>query len=167
MKYLVKEDYLAKAKALPEGERERILSRMSGKLPKRLDKEKLTREEAIAIQMEIEDEQLNEWRQRMHELQQKAVAKSEKEARKEARKEAKPKKADGTSKTKGGSKKNAAKAQIAATQEIVLEKPAVKKATAAKPSRSRVSKANSKSSAPAGAQAISKGLQAKTAKTVS
>ena len=86
MKYLVKKDYLAKAQTLPESEQERLLSRLSGKLPQRLDKEKLTREEAMAIQMEIEDEQLNEWRQRMHELQAKAAAKAEKEAKKEAKK---------------------------------------------------------------------------------
>ena len=120
MKYLVKEDYLAKAQTLPEIEQERVLSRMTGKLPKRLDKEKLTREEAIAIQMEIEDEQLNEWRQRMHELQAKATAKAEKEAKKEA----KPKKADTKS-----SKKDAGKAKASAEPAIVTEKPAVIKTT--------------------------------------
>jgi hypothetical protein len=41
---------------------------MSGKLPKRLQKEKLTREEALAIQLEVEDEQLQEWRKNMKDL---------------------------------------------------------------------------------------------------
>lgn len=122
MKHLVKEDYLAKARTLPEIEQERVLSRMTGKLPKRLDKEKLTREEAIAIQMEIEDEQLNEWRQRMHELQAKATAKAEKEAKKET----KPKKAAAKS-----SKKDAGKAKASAEPAIVTEKPAVLKTTKA------------------------------------
>jgi len=55
-------DYIAKAKNLSEEDRDRVLSRMGGKLPKRLQKEKLTIEEAIAIQLELEDEQLQEWR---------------------------------------------------------------------------------------------------------
>jgi hypothetical protein len=61
-------EYEAKARALSEAEAERLLSRMSGKLPKRLQKEKLTREEALAIQLEVEDEQLEEWRRNMNEL---------------------------------------------------------------------------------------------------
>ncbi len=57
-----KQDYLEKARALSEEMRERLLSRMKGKLPKRLDKEKISIEEALALQMELEDEQLEEWR---------------------------------------------------------------------------------------------------------
>jgi hypothetical protein len=41
---------------------------MSGKLPKRLQKEKLTKEEALALQLEIEDEQLEEWRKTVAKL---------------------------------------------------------------------------------------------------
>jgi hypothetical protein len=126
MKYLVKEDYLAKAKTLPEPEQERILSRMTGKLPKRLDKDKLTREEAIAIQMEIEDDQLNEWRQRMHELQAKAVAKAEKEARKEAKSK------KGASRDAVGDRKKAAD-EAKTGSRIVVETPVVKKAGTARP----------------------------------
>ena len=169
MKYLVKEDYLAKAGTLPETEQERILSRMSGKLPKRLDKEKLTREEAIAIQMEIEDEQLDEWRQRMHELQQKAAAKAEKDARKEAKKEARPKKTeprDGNSKNgvgKSASKKLAAKASAAPA--IVVEKPTVKRATEVKPPHIAVSRTNSKDSGTA--KAATGKPRGKTPETVS
>ena len=65
-------DYVAKAKKLSEEERDRILSRMGGKLPKRLHKEKLTVEEAIAIQLELEDEQLQEWRANMAVIEEKA-----------------------------------------------------------------------------------------------
>lgn len=61
-------EYEVKARALSEEEAERLLSRMSGKLPKRLHKEKLTREEALAIQLEVEDDQLNEWRKNMKAL---------------------------------------------------------------------------------------------------
>jgi hypothetical protein len=57
---------------------------MAGKLPKRLQKEKLTKEEAIAIQLELEDEQLHEWRGMMEELK----AKSEKAQTKAAEKAA-------------------------------------------------------------------------------
>lgn len=57
-----KPEYLEKALLLNDDEQQRILSRMSGKLPNRLLKEKLSVEEAIAIQLEIEDEQLAEWR---------------------------------------------------------------------------------------------------------
>jgi len=42
-----------------------LLSRMSGKLPKRLEKEKLTELEALAKQLELEDEQLAEWKERV------------------------------------------------------------------------------------------------------
>jgi hypothetical protein len=42
--------YLERAQKLDIDEQERLLSRMAGKLPKRLQKEKLTKYEAIAIQ---------------------------------------------------------------------------------------------------------------------
>jgi len=59
------EEYQEKAKLLNADEAERLLSRMSGKLPKRLDKDKMSKEEALALQLEIEDEHLNEWREKM------------------------------------------------------------------------------------------------------
>lgn len=64
----VNEEYLAKVKLLDEEEKERLLSRMIGKLPRRLQKEKINEEEAIAIQLELEDQQLAEWRERMYAL---------------------------------------------------------------------------------------------------
>lgn len=75
-------EYLAKVQSLHEAEIERLLSRMSGKLPKRLQKEKLSQEEAIALQLEIEDEQLQEWRERMAKIS----AESAEEATKEKNK---------------------------------------------------------------------------------
>lgn len=68
MKDKVNPEYLEKVKQLSSDEAERILSRMGGKLPKRFIKEKLTQEEALALQLEIEDEQLHEWREKMDKL---------------------------------------------------------------------------------------------------
>lgn len=68
-----KPDYIELVRKLSAEEQERLLSRMTGKLPRRLEKDKLTREEAMAIQMELEDEQLEEWRARMRALNAKAA----------------------------------------------------------------------------------------------
>lgn len=65
-------DYIAKAKELTSEEQERLLSRMAGKLPKRLKNEKLTLDEAFALQLELEDEQLQEWRENMAAIKEKA-----------------------------------------------------------------------------------------------
>ncbi len=59
------EEYKDKAKLLSPEEAEHLLSRMSGKLPKRLDKDKLSVEDALALQLELEEENLNEWREKM------------------------------------------------------------------------------------------------------
>lgn len=64
----VSEEYLAKVKLLDAAEKERLLSRMIGKLPRRLQKEKINEDEAIALQLELEDQQLAEWREKMHDL---------------------------------------------------------------------------------------------------
>jgi membrane protein involved in colicin uptake len=79
-----KPNYLTKAKQLSKDETERLLSRMGGKLDRRLEKGKLSQEEALAKQLELEDEQLQEWRKVMHSLK-------KKEAEKEAKKEEKTK----------------------------------------------------------------------------
>ena len=64
-KKVASEEYQEKAKLLNADEAERLLSRMTGKLPKRLDKDKMSKEDALALQLEIEDEYLNEWREKM------------------------------------------------------------------------------------------------------
>lgn len=84
----IKPEYLAKVKLLTKEETERLLSRMGGKLDRRLEKNKLSREEALAKQLELEDEQLQEWRKMMRVLKEKEEAK---EAKKEAKKEEKAK----------------------------------------------------------------------------
>ena len=65
---VAKPEYLEKARTLDGEEKERLLSRMKGKLPKRLDRDKIDIEDALAIQMELEDEQLDEWRKNMQAL---------------------------------------------------------------------------------------------------
>ncbi|WP_124703222.1 hypothetical protein [Sulfuriferula multivorans] len=62
------EEYLEKAKLLTEEETERLLSRMRTKLMRRLEDKKLSALEVVAIQLEIEDKELNEWRERMAEI---------------------------------------------------------------------------------------------------
>lgn len=76
----IKPEYLAQAEQLTEEEAERLLSRMSGKLPRRLDKGKISRLEALAIQMELEDEQLHEWRAMMQKLKDKEAARAAEKA---------------------------------------------------------------------------------------
>jgi membrane protein involved in colicin uptake len=74
----IKPDYLAKVKQLSKVETERLLSRMGGKLDRRLEKGKLSQQEALAKQLELEDEQLQEWRKVMHSLKKKEEAKEAK-----------------------------------------------------------------------------------------
>ena len=127
-------DYIAKAKNLSDEDRDRVLSRMGGKLPKRLQKEKLTVEEAIAIQLELEDEQLQEWRANMAVIQEKsakAKAKAEEKAAKAKAKEvpakvAKPvlAKATPTKKVTSSAKPATTKAPA---KPVATQKPADKK----------------------------------------
>ncbi len=63
------EEYLEKAKGLTKDETERVLSRMRTKLTRRLEDKKLSALEVVAIQLEIEDKELNEWRERMAEIE--------------------------------------------------------------------------------------------------
>lgn len=67
----IKPEYIAKANLLTDEETERLLSRMGGKLPRRIEKRKLSQIEALAIQMELEDEQLKEWRKVMQSVREK------------------------------------------------------------------------------------------------
>jgi hypothetical protein len=63
--------YIEKAKKLKKEEIERLLSRMRSKLTRRTEDAKLTELEALAIQLEIEDEQLAEWREARHKINEK------------------------------------------------------------------------------------------------
>lgn len=62
------EEYLAKAAGLSREEVERLFSRMRGKLARRFEHEKIPSLEAIAMQLQKEDEDLQEWRARWREL---------------------------------------------------------------------------------------------------
>jgi N-acyl-L-homoserine lactone synthetase len=72
MKKTPAEGYLEKAKLLTEEETERLMSRMRTKLTRRLEDNKFSALEAVAIQLEIEDEELNEWRKNMAEIRKKS-----------------------------------------------------------------------------------------------
>ncbi len=76
MTKICKPKYLAKVKLLTKEETERLFSRMAGKLPHRVVKDKISKEEALAIQMELEDEHLQEWRKMMQMLKKKDEAKT-------------------------------------------------------------------------------------------
>ncbi|MFQ6334278.1 hypothetical protein [Methylophilus sp. 3sh_L] len=78
MKDKVNPVYLDKVKQLSADEAERVLSRMGGKLPKRFIKDKLSQEEALALQLEIEDEQLQEWREKVAKLREEDEKKEKK-----------------------------------------------------------------------------------------
>ncbi|MDO9204601.1 hypothetical protein [Methylotenera sp.] len=65
------EEYLEKAKSLSEEEVERLQSRMRAKLTRREEDKKLTPIEALAIQLELDDEQLAEWREKRIEINKK------------------------------------------------------------------------------------------------
>jgi hypothetical protein len=120
-------DYVAKAKALNEEDRDRVLSRMGGKLPKRLHKEKLTVEEAIAIQLELEDEQLEEWRANMAIIQEKAAKAKLKADEKAAKSKSKDAPVKTSTETKVQPSAKPAVAAKVAVQAKAPVTPAVKK----------------------------------------
>lgn len=69
------EEYLEKAKLLTKEEKERLLARMRTKLQRRLEDKKLSALESVAIQLEIEDEMLQEWREKMAEIRKSSKSK--------------------------------------------------------------------------------------------
>lgn len=69
------EEYVKKATDLTKEATERLLSRMRGKLTRRVEDKKLSTIEALAIQLELEDEQLAEWREKMYEIKAKTEVK--------------------------------------------------------------------------------------------
>ena len=62
------EEYLEKAKQLDQEEAERLSARMRGRFMRRVEDKKLSRTEALALQLQFEDEELAEWRERMAEI---------------------------------------------------------------------------------------------------
>ena len=61
-------EYLEKAKQLSNEEIERLLVRMRGRFARRIEDKQLSAIEAIALQLEYEDDELEEWRERMVEM---------------------------------------------------------------------------------------------------
>ena len=61
-------EYLEKAKALSREDAERLFSRMGGKLTRRLEDKRLSAVEVVALQLALEDEQLEEWRKKVGEM---------------------------------------------------------------------------------------------------
>lgn len=66
-------EYIEKVKLLSDDDIERLQSRMGSKLTRRAEDKKLSIIEALAIQLEKEDEELEEWREKRAQL----LAKSE------------------------------------------------------------------------------------------
>ena len=69
------EKYIEIAKNLTEEEVEKLQSRIRGKLTRRAEDKKLSLLETLAIQLELEDEQLAEWRKNLQEIRKKEIAK--------------------------------------------------------------------------------------------
>ena len=65
------DEYIAQAKLLTKEEAERLFARMRQRYLRGTKKEKLNPLEAVALQLEYEDEQLQEWRDKMIELKKK------------------------------------------------------------------------------------------------
>lgn len=72
------QEYLDKAAALSMEEAERMFARMHGKLARKFEREKIPSLEAVALQLQIEDEELQEWRQRWAELGEREAARGRK-----------------------------------------------------------------------------------------
>jgi hypothetical protein len=63
-------EYLERAASLSREDAERLFSRMRGKLARRIENEKIDSLDAVALQLQLEDDELNEWRERWEELSQ-------------------------------------------------------------------------------------------------
>jgi len=71
---------MEKAKNLSQEEVERLQSRMRTKLTRREEEKKLSLIEVLAIQLELDDEQLSEWREKRIEMNKKLKKISGKES---------------------------------------------------------------------------------------
>ena len=57
-----KKEYLEKAKDLSKKDSDRLMARMRGRYIRRFEDRDYTKTEALALQLEFEDDQLEEWR---------------------------------------------------------------------------------------------------------
>lgn len=80
------EEYIKAAGSLSTDQKERLLCRMGGKLTRKLESEKLDTIEALAIQLEIEDAELADWREKMNEISEKEKEKEKQKNKEKAKK---------------------------------------------------------------------------------
>lgn len=66
------QNYIKVAEKLTAEQKDRLLSRMRGKLTRILEEDNYTTIEALAIQLEIEDADLADWREKMNEIKKKS-----------------------------------------------------------------------------------------------
>ncbi len=64
-------EYLQIARDLSKKDAERLMARMRGRFTRRLEDKKFTAIEALALQLEFEDEQLKEWRKSVARIREK------------------------------------------------------------------------------------------------
>lgn len=64
-------EWIERAMLLSKDDAERILARMRKKITRRLEHEAIDPLVAVALQLQLEDEQLKEWRDKMSELRRK------------------------------------------------------------------------------------------------
>lgn len=69
------EAYIKAASQLNEDQKERLLCRMRDKLSRKWENEKLDTLHALAIQLETEDAELADWREKMNEIKEKEKSK--------------------------------------------------------------------------------------------
>lgn len=62
------EEYIEKAKRLSKEDAERVFARMRRRYFRLVKEDKFSPAEAVAVQLEYEDEQLQEWRAKMEKL---------------------------------------------------------------------------------------------------
>ncbi len=63
---MASEEYLQKAKSLNKVEADRLFSKMRGNPLGKLENENFNPLESLAVQLELEDQQLSEWRKNMY-----------------------------------------------------------------------------------------------------
>ena len=69
------EAYIKAASQLNEDQKERLLCRMRDKLTRKWENQKLDTLHVLAIQLETEDEELADWREKMNEIKEKEKSK--------------------------------------------------------------------------------------------
>lgn len=64
-------EYVEKAMALTRGDAERLMARMRKKLARRLEDKKVQPLDAVALQLQLDDEQLQAWREKLSAIRKK------------------------------------------------------------------------------------------------